>query len=688
MKKFPIACAFAALVLLAAGRARTQSPWPSLAEQLAAEHAKPGSGLEGLIRRNQDFSLLRPEEAHDKIGLPPWLRVLFRKEHPELVFSGADPTGGYPRVLNELRVWLRTHQDLLRGVPLPPVLPGVTGTTNVSGTQPDPRSESDIRIHPSNALAIVAASNAISAGGAQAQYWSTNGGSTWGRTSLPLVLNDQFHSDPAVDWTTDGTAWSLTLGIKGGQLAVRAYKSTNGGASWTFDSTASGSQHSTDKELMWIDHSPSSPFKDTIYGIWHNGNPAYVGRKASGGAWVAPLQVSGSETTGTAIGGDVTTNELGDVFAGWPATGNRRVLVAKSTNGGVSFAPASIVTTTFDSYDIGVPSFASRRALIYVSLAARRIGGADDVYVSWTDLSGGTGCTAPANEPGTNVASTCKTRVWFTRSTDGGATWETPRKTNDQVSLNDQFNQRLAIDASTGGLTLGYYDTVASATRLKTDFYVQASVDRGVTWGAPVKATTGMTDETVAGADSGNQYGDYNGMAGGSGIFLPSWTDRSLGGKEQIWTARVDIGVATHTPTPTPTRTLTPTPTATHTATPTLTPTPAVTHTPTPTLTPTPTVTRTATPTRTPTPTATPTCPTQIAGDVDGNGTVDVNDVFYLINALFAGGPQPICHADVNADGHIDVNDVFYLINYLFAGGPPPLSARAPAALSTARKPR
>src|SRR5258706_9294053 len=308
MKKLALAFGLAALALLASGRARTQAAWPSLAEQLAAEHAKPGSGLEGLIRRNQDFSVLRPEEAHDRIGLPPWLRVFFRKAHPELVFSGADPTGGYPRALHELRQWLRTHQDLLRGVPPPPVLPGVTATTNVSGTQPDPRSESDIRINPDNPLAIVVASNEISSGGPQAQYWSTNGGSTWGRTSLPLVLNDAFHSDPAVDWTSDGAAWSLTLGIKGGQLFVRAYKSTDGGATWTFDSTASGSQHTTDKELMWVDHSSSSPFKDTIYGIWHNANPAFVGRKPPGGAWAAPLRVSGAETTGSAVGGDITTS--------------------------------------------------------------------------------------------------------------------------------------------------------------------------------------------------------------------------------------------------------------------------------------------------------------------------------------------------------------------------------------------
>jgi hypothetical protein len=62
-----------------------------------------------------------------------------------------------------------------------------------------------------------------------------------------------------------------------------------------------------------------------------------------------------------------------------------------------------------------------------------------------------------------------------------------------------------------------------------------------------------------------------------------------------------------------------------------------------------------------------------LAGDADGNGKVDVNDVFYLINYLFAGGPSPMGAANVNGDGKVDVNDVFYLINYLFAGGPAPV---------------
>jgi hypothetical protein len=41
--------------------------WPTLEEQLKVSKVIPGSALEKLIRANQDFEMLRPEEAYDKL---------------------------------------------------------------------------------------------------------------------------------------------------------------------------------------------------------------------------------------------------------------------------------------------------------------------------------------------------------------------------------------------------------------------------------------------------------------------------------------------------------------------------------------------------------------------------------------------------------------------------------------------
>src|SRR5262249_49510590 len=61
-------------------------------------------------------------------------------------------------------------------------------------------------------------------------------------------------------------------------------------------------------------------------------------------------------------------------------------------------------------------------------------------------------------------------------------------------------------------------------------------------------------------------------------------------------------------------------------------------------------------------------------GDANGDGRLDVGDVFFLIDSLFSGGPAPnACGADANGDGRLDVEDVFLLVNHLFSGGPAPL---------------
>ncbi len=542
------------LICAAAFAATSDHGWPALKAQLQKSHAPAGSVLEKLIRENQDFSLLRPDEAYDNLRIPLWLRVHWRKAHPEGNYSAADPTGGYPLVLKEVAEWMEHHPDLRPGRPEAPIPPTkATAGTNlrISGSATVSRSESDIRVNYWNTQKIIGASNNIGGSGQQAQFYSSDGGATWGQTSLPLQTGDSFHSDPTVDWTSDGTAWSTTIGINstGTTLKMRAYKSTNGGATWTFDNTFSGTQTNTDKQMIWVDHSATSPFKDQIYACWHNGAPQFFNRRTGpAGSWQTAIQISGSETTGTAIGCDVKTNSAGDVFVFWPDTGSRRVNVAKSTNGGASFGAPVRIATTFDSFDIGVPSFNSRRQLIYTSGGAYKTSTKNMAYAVWSDLTGATGCASASNEPGSSTTSTCKTRIWFARSSDGGATWGSPAMINNQSSLNDQYNPWLVVDETNGQIAVMYYDTVADSTRKKTNVYYQASFDDGASWSTPLKVTTAQTDETVAGSDSGNQYGDYNSLSGIAGTFFPSWTDRRSGGKEEIWTAAVQEGSTGCTP--------------------------------------------------------------------------------------------------------------------------------------------
>ena len=59
----------------------------------------------------------------DEVRVPPWLRVHWRKAHPEMKYDAADPTGGYPFVLKEVHEWMREHPYLEPGAREPDVGP-------------------------------------------------------------------------------------------------------------------------------------------------------------------------------------------------------------------------------------------------------------------------------------------------------------------------------------------------------------------------------------------------------------------------------------------------------------------------------------------------------------------------------------------------------------------------------------
>ena len=341
----------------------------------------------------------------------------------------------------------------------------------LSGSQTSARSESDVRYNPKNVLQIIGASNNLSFS-PQAQFYSSDGGATWSQTNLPSVTGDSNQSDPAVDWTSDGNAWALTVGV-GSSNIVRCFKSTDAGATWTHDSDVSGTQTNVDKPNLWVDHSSSSAYTDNMYALWWNSGPTYVARRAgTGGSWQTPVQVSNSETTGGSDGGDIKTNSFGDVFAFWPSENDLKVFVAKSTDGGTTFGTPVKIADTFSDFLFHVPSDEpSRGTLLYITAGAYRTATVDMVYAVWMDLAGGSGCNATSNMPGNDVTSKCKTRIWFSRSTDGGATWSPSIKINDQDSLNDQFFPRLAVDPGTGAMMVVYYDTINDSARLKTDLW-------------------------------------------------------------------------------------------------------------------------------------------------------------------------------------------------------------------------
>ncbi len=73
---------------------------------------------------------------------------------------------------------------------------------------------------------------------------------------------------------------------------------------------------------------------------------------------------------------------------------------------------------------------------------------------------------------------------------------------------------------------------------------------------------------------------------------------------------------------------------------------------------------------------------TYMYGDANGSGYLDIDDVVYLIQFIFADGPEPVPYeaGDADCSGFIDIDDAVYLIQHIFAGGPAPDCSGMPAA--------
>jgi hypothetical protein len=136
--------------------------------------------------------------------------------------------------------------------------------------------------------------------------------------------------------------------------------------------------------------------------------------------------------------------------------------------------------------------------------------------------------------------------VFVSRSTDGGTTWSAQQRVNDDPTgvTNDQFNQWLAVDPTNGSVNVSFSDTRNDATHASTDEFYTRSTDGGQTYIANVQVTTAPTNETCCGAQLGDQYGDYEGLAAFNGVARPVWTDRRASVaalNEEVFTATVKV---------------------------------------------------------------------------------------------------------------------------------------------------
>ena len=107
---------------------------PSVEEQIKKTGAPANSALAKLIRDNQDFERLHPEELNDSHPTPLWLRVAWRKQHPELPMPATNAGAAYPELLSQIYKRMVAFPDDPLGQNAKPTTPPTPTTPTAPAT--------------------------------------------------------------------------------------------------------------------------------------------------------------------------------------------------------------------------------------------------------------------------------------------------------------------------------------------------------------------------------------------------------------------------------------------------------------------------------------------------------------------------------------------------------------------------
>jgi len=377
--------------------------------------------------------------------------------------------------------------------------------------------EVSICINPKNSSQIAAGANIKN------YYFSQDTGKTW--------QHDYLHSkngvwgDPCLLADSSGNFYFVHLSypFMGNWIdRIVCQKSIDGGKEYD-NGTYTGLNGKKNQDKAWgaIDMT-NSIYKNNIYLTWTQFDKYASTNKQdssvilfsrsndAGKTWTYPHRIS--EQAGDCLDGDSTdegavpcVGPTGQVYVAW--AGPLGLVFNKSYDAGKTWLPhEKIISDIPGGWDYDISGIDRSNGLPITACDVSNSIYRGTIYVNWTDQRNGN----------------TDTDVWIVKSSDGGETWSSPIRVNNDKPSKQQFFTWMTIDQSNGNVYCIFYDRREHGGDT-TDVYMARSTDGGNTFSNfKINATSFVPDAATF-------FGDYIGLSVDNGIIRPIWMQLNKG---------------------------------------------------------------------------------------------------------------------------------------------------------------
>jgi len=236
-------------------------------------------------------------------------------------------------------------------------------------------------------------------------------------------------------------------------------------------------------------------------------------------------------------GVNIATGTEGQVYMAWSIydtwpSDETSVGFTRSVNGGGIWQTSHRIISNIKGIRNSLTSKAMR-VNSFPSMAVDLSNGPDrgTIYLVWANVG----------TPGINTGNDIN--VYLIKSADGGDTWSTPVKVNQDVpgQGKEHYFPWITVDAVTGGICIIYYDD-RNVTPTQAETWVSYSYDGGNSFTDFRVSDVSFTPFPIPGLVY-NYFGDYIGIQSLNMKVYPFWTDNRLpGGQTMAWTSPFDLG--------------------------------------------------------------------------------------------------------------------------------------------------